>query len=79
MQRTAWAWNFGASRIGVDFDAALTLLDQYLWHLLSPLQVHPDFRQQVWAAVEERFRTDKHGEDFGSPDRWRRLCHVEAD
>jgi hypothetical protein len=76
-------------RVGLEFwrqsdwveslEGALALLDQYPWHRLRPLQVHPDFRRQVWAAVEERFRTDKRGEGFGSPDRWRRLCHREAD
>jgi hypothetical protein len=55
-------------------EGALTLLDRYPWHLLSSLQVHPDFRQQVWAAVEERHRTDdRSGSD--RPDRWHRLCH----
>jgi hypothetical protein len=61
------------------WDRALSLFDKYPWHRLYPVQVHPDFRRQVWAAVEERYRTDKRGAGFGSPDRWRRLCHREAD
>ncbi len=59
------------------FEAALGLLDQYPWHRLYALQVHPDFRPEVWAAVEERCRKDRRGE-WGR-DRWSRLCHGEAD
>jgi hypothetical protein len=61
------------------WEGVLALLDQYPWHELYPVQVHPDFRGQVWAAVEERWR--RRGDDFGRPDRWwwHRLCHVEAD
>ena len=60
------------------FDASLALLDKYPWHLLIPLQVHPDFRRQVWTAVEERYRTDKR-EGPDRLDRWDRLCHGEED
>ena len=50
----------------------------YPWHRLIPLQVHRDFKRQVWAAVEERCRADRRsGPD--RLDRWRRLCHSEAD
>jgi hypothetical protein len=60
------------------WERALALFDKYPWHRLSPLQVHPDFRRQIWAAVEERYRTDKRsGPD--RLDRWCRLCHREAD
>ena len=38
------------------FESALALLDQYPWHELCPLQVHPDFKRQTWAAVQKRFR-----------------------
>ena len=36
-------------------ETALALLDQYPWHRLIPLHVHPDFRLAVWVAVKERY------------------------
>jgi hypothetical protein len=33
---------------------ALELLDKYHWHELHAGQVHPEFRQKVWAAVQRR-------------------------
>lgn len=48
-------------RVGLEFwhqsdwvdswEAALTLLDQYPWPWLSPLQVHPELQARTWAAV----------------------------
>jgi hypothetical protein len=49
------------------WDAALALLDKYPWHQFYPLEVHPNFRQQVLDAVEERFNAH-------SLERWRWLC-----
>jgi hypothetical protein len=63
------------------FESALALLDRYPWHRLYPLQVHPDFRQQVWAAVQQRYDKERGGDPDRlqrSRDRWRRLCHPEA-
>jgi hypothetical protein len=36
------------------WEAALYLLDVYPWHKLHAGQVHPEFRQKVWAAVQSR-------------------------
>jgi hypothetical protein len=36
------------------WDAALELLNEYPWHRLSPGQVHPAFRQRIWAAVQSK-------------------------
>jgi hypothetical protein len=33
---------------------AVELLDRFVWHVLHPDYVHPDFRQAVIAAVRER-------------------------
>jgi hypothetical protein len=33
---------------------ALALLDEYKWHRLYAGLVHPDFKRQVWAAVQSR-------------------------
>jgi hypothetical protein len=38
------------------WDAALELLDQYPWAKLSPISIHHDFEQHIWAAVQERLR-----------------------
>jgi hypothetical protein len=60
------------------FEAALALLDQYPWHKLDPRQVHPDFKARIWAAVQERYRTDgRSGPD--RLDRWHRLCRGEGE
>jgi hypothetical protein len=36
------------------WEAALDLLDNYPWHRLHALQVHPDFSREIWAAVQDR-------------------------
>ena len=39
------------------WDAALGLLDRYrYWPELYPISIHPDFKQQVWEAVQKRRR-----------------------
>ena len=60
------------------FDRALALFDRYPWHRLYPVEVHPEFEARIWAAVQERYRTDTRGGPRRL-DRWQRLCHVEAD
>src|SRR3954451_2190130 len=46
-----------ASGVVDSWDAALELLDRYPWPMLFLISVHPDFKQQVWVAVQERLRT----------------------
>jgi len=36
------------------WEGALELLDRFVWHVLTPDYVHPDFRQAVLAVVRER-------------------------
>ena len=36
------------------WEGALELLDRFVWHVLTPEYVHPDFRQAVLAVVRER-------------------------
>ena len=36
------------------WEGALELLDRFVWHVLTPVYVHPDFRQAVLAVVRER-------------------------
>jgi hypothetical protein len=70
------------------WDAALALLNErHHWHMMSADQVHPDFRQRIWAAVQDRFnREAARGKNVVDPDpgyericrhqldRWRRVC-----
>jgi hypothetical protein len=56
------------------WEAAVKLLDQYPWCKLYPVTIHPEFRQQIWSAVQERLRNDG---GFGHQlTRWRELCHA---
>lgn len=63
------------------FRDALALLDEYRWHMMSPRLVHPDFRQQIWGAVQARAgregREDKWARRQLS--QWQCACHGEAD
>ena len=51
--------------------AARALLDKDHWHRFYPKVVHPEFQQQVWVAVQERFERE------GPPtyiEAWRKRC-----
>jgi hypothetical protein len=59
---------------------ALKLLDEYPWHRLHAEQVHPDFRREIWAAVQHRAARKGRPEDRRvrwQLDRWQRVCHGE--
>lgn len=57
-------WRFSLDFIGADPDSeqvitdswegALFLLDRYFWPMLGPDRVHPEFKDRILAAVEER-------------------------
>jgi hypothetical protein len=66
-------WIEGKSDFVDSWEAALKLLDQYPWFILYPLSIHPDFRQKIWSAVQERLQKDESSELKLS--RWRELCH----
>ena len=56
---------------------AVELLDRFVWHVLHPDFVHPDFRRAVIAAVRER-AADKNEPctefvEYWLPD-WERAC-----
>ncbi len=66
------------------WEAALALFDEHPWPVFRPLQVHPDFAERIWAAVEERLRNRSlfypqwfMGEESAllHRDDWFRLCH----
>jgi hypothetical protein len=68
------------------WEAALALLNERRhWHMMSADQVHPDFRQRMWAAVQGRFSRDEaRRKNYSDPgyericrdhlERWRRVC-----
>jgi hypothetical protein len=60
------------------WEAALKLLDKYPWFKLYPISVHPEFRQQVWDALQERLQstTEIPKEQL---QRWRKYCGVGND
>jgi hypothetical protein len=60
------------SNVVDSWEAALGLLDQYPWHRLSPLHVHPEFRRQILAAVQKRFESSD--DPRGRMEKWRELC-----
>jgi hypothetical protein len=55
------------------WEAALQLLDQYPWPKLYPISIHPQFRRQIWRAVQERVQSSS--EPF---ERWRELCRSKG-
>jgi hypothetical protein len=55
------------------FTEALDSLDRYPWHLLSPQQVHPEFRHKIFDVVVSRFEAE--GEDpWDQLSKWRKVC-----
>jgi hypothetical protein len=56
------------------WNAALSLLDKYPWHKLYPLEIHPEFRKQVWTAANERFEGDGEPRSRSRLELWRSLC-----
>ncbi len=60
------------------WEGALGLLDRYPWPMLGVLEVHPDYRARVLAAVVQRFEKNA---DTWRPDklrRWREYCDDKA-
>jgi hypothetical protein len=62
------------SKMVNSWEAALRLMDRYPWHRLFPLKVHPEFCEQVWAAVQDRFASDRRPREESQLERWRELC-----
>jgi hypothetical protein len=69
-------------------EAALALLNERRhWHMMSADWVHPDFRQRIWAAVQDRFNREASRRKNMDPgyericrhqlDRWERVCHAK--
>lgn len=65
------------------WEAALDLLDQYPWHKLSPISIHPEFRNAIFDAIEIRYDAgvDPANDRFAPAQRsssayrkWQNLC-----
>lgn len=47
-----------------DWLAAVAQLDEYQWFELTPLHIHPDYRQPIRAAVCERWQDQKPADQW---------------
>ena len=56
---------------------ALGLLDRYPWQALYPLEVHPEFRAEVMAAVTDRFDRNPTMKEHRL-EKWQRACSSDA-
>jgi hypothetical protein len=54
------------------WEGALRLLDKYPWQTFHPSSVHPEFRERIWIAVQERLAANN--ESMSKLERWRNLC-----
>ena len=65
------------SEVADSWRGALRLLDRYPWHMLAPLQVHPEFAGRVFEAAAERL--EKEWQSGSRRERWAELCSGRAD
>ena len=63
-----------SSEVVDTWEGALALLDRYPWHLLFPLKVHPDFKQQVIDLVRGRYEAGNVPEPDSRLEKWSRVC-----
>jgi hypothetical protein len=52
------------------FESALRQLDSYPWSRLSPVSVHPEYREAVLVAVRTRLNLNEQGESAAIWERW---------
>ena len=57
--------------------AALKLVDRYPWCNLFPVRIHPEFKQKIWAAVQERLHRSP-GISQHQLGNWRKLCGTDT-
>lgn len=55
------------------WEGAVELLDKYPWPKLFPVFVHPDFKRQIWDAVQERLPKIS-ATSQSAQQNWRRVC-----
>ncbi len=54
---------------------ALATFDQQPWYRFQPVQVHPQFRDSIWHAFEERLQ--RYGSTEAVAARWRAYCKAD--
>jgi DNA-binding response OmpR family regulator len=60
------------------WDKALALLDRYPWTRFVPGEVHPEFRNLVWSAVQSRKTRRPERAELDPYEEWRRLLQFNA-
>lgn len=55
------------------WDKALSLLDRYPWTRFVPGEVHPEFRDLIWSAVQSRKPRRPEGHELDSYEEWKRF------
>jgi hypothetical protein len=55
------------------WDKALALLDRYPWRCFVPKEVHPEFRDLVWSAVQAREPKENEGIKRHIYEGWKRF------
>jgi hypothetical protein len=59
------------------WEAALKILDGYDWWRLSPIRIHPAFKQKIWVAVQKRLRSAT-GISQRELENWHELCLADT-
>lgn len=62
---------------GSSWQYALKLMDQYSWHKLYPLEVHPEFRAMVLEEVRSRSQADRNGTIWDGS-QWEMVCQSQS-
>lgn len=65
--------DYEARVVNKSWEEALQILDRYPWHKLSPREVHPGFRKQLWAAFQAKRKGDPRSSSH-RPTRWLKVC-----
>ena len=58
------------------WDKALALLNRYPWTWFVPKEVHPEFRDLVWSAVQSREPGQTEGRKRHSYEEWKRFLSL---
>ena len=64
----------GARKVVSAWQGALELLADRPWHMLKPLRVHPDFREDILNALVARELVPGGGGKSRHQQRWKELC-----
>ena len=59
------------------WDKALALLDRYPWTWFVPKEVHPEFRDLIWSAVQAREPKQAEGRKRHAYEEWKRFLGLD--